>query len=700
MKQKCHELQYDPSDQIIQNTLLHFAAQEKKYKLIDALIEEVRTPNPLNMRFETPLFNAIKAKDPEMVALLLSKGAQVNHQNFQGQTPLLYALTLREGITLEAIDKILDLLLLHNAKIYLPLECLIIIEEACHQNTSFDLEFEQKETFDELSYLKQLRSLEIEEAKVRGEKQLARSLFIKQTIEDLRNFASGFNERHREEIEKLFKNLKPSDEEIVSHFLNNHTIKAYNELLDGYLRAIEQDNCPCCTPIFSLATYHYSCILNLYVKVNYQAFDDGRISFSQQPFFGDILKIQESMTSALQKWIKNNLAKLNVFIGNFLDNYVSYFTDPNRLRITKEGESLRLLFCKEDIPRARFRFAREVKSQIYECLEEYQEIFSEKFVNIQNARQKVFVNYLFNRESRDLANNIVSKLWYCVHCHPGRNSPLIAVNIFLIKESILPQYEKLLKTILASLIFVNRGGETHLVFSRTKQEAFREFEQHFYSEVARPGTKLKDLEAESPGFAFNHSSEDHEMSSLDAARAEDEKADSESNNQLLNQFEMVQLRDRQKIKVLSKERKACGAMEREEEAKKASEILLKQERSTAQLRKRMQMRQSVLEYLVINKERKNLLLSFFSRVRQPNLTQEDVIGLFGLGQKLAKIPPFMLEETSKGFKLSFENEIINIFHRQHGNPLSVELFNNIRKAFESIGITAKDLEGENIAIRI
>ena len=68
---------------------LHLAIKLKNYRIAEILLRAGANPN-LEDRFgETPIFNAVREDEPDLIELLLVYGADINHKNREGQTSLI-----------------------------------------------------------------------------------------------------------------------------------------------------------------------------------------------------------------------------------------------------------------------------------------------------------------------------------------------------------------------------------------------------------------------------------------------------------------------------------------------------------------------------------------------------------------------------------------------------------------------------------
>lgn len=74
-----------------------------------------------------------------------------------------------------------------------------------------------------------------------------------------------------------------------------------------------------------------------------------------------------------------------------------------------------------------------------------------------------------------------------------------------------------------------------------------------------------------------------------------------------------------------------------------------------------------------------------------NLHTQKLIALFG--SQHPNIPPFAIQDVSKGYKITFDNQVLASFHHQHGagkkevKPIHESVFNAIREKFSEYGIT-------------
>lgn len=75
------------------SSALIWAAQNNKIALANRLLREYRAnPNTTNNRSRKPVFHAIQFGSEEMIRILLGSATDINWQDDQKQTPLLYAL--------------------------------------------------------------------------------------------------------------------------------------------------------------------------------------------------------------------------------------------------------------------------------------------------------------------------------------------------------------------------------------------------------------------------------------------------------------------------------------------------------------------------------------------------------------------------------------------------------------------------------
>jgi|GEM_PF-390432 len=96
-----------------EENLLHKAARNHHYEMVDMLLRLGIDANATNIHHETPLHQAVRYKSSESVELLLMNGANVNATNKKKQTPLHLAVSTGK------ID-IIDTLLTKGAKINFP----------------------------------------------------------------------------------------------------------------------------------------------------------------------------------------------------------------------------------------------------------------------------------------------------------------------------------------------------------------------------------------------------------------------------------------------------------------------------------------------------------------------------------------------------------------------------------------------------
>lgn len=109
-------------------TLLHWAVYEGQSQIVQWLLSEKKIqPQPVDYYKQTPLYTAIRFGTPEMVELLLRNGANPNHVDKYGFTPLICAVLSAENRLPQAgpennetrILKILKCLIAYEAKVEL-----------------------------------------------------------------------------------------------------------------------------------------------------------------------------------------------------------------------------------------------------------------------------------------------------------------------------------------------------------------------------------------------------------------------------------------------------------------------------------------------------------------------------------------------------------------------------------------------------
>lgn len=106
-------------------TLLHWAVYERQLKIVEFLLNQ-RDINVHSQDFyeQTPLYSAIRYSTGEIINLLLEKGADPNHVDKHGFTPLIWAILSagfkepgRDQIDEERATDIIKILITHDAKV-------------------------------------------------------------------------------------------------------------------------------------------------------------------------------------------------------------------------------------------------------------------------------------------------------------------------------------------------------------------------------------------------------------------------------------------------------------------------------------------------------------------------------------------------------------------------------------------------------
>lgn len=98
------------------NTCLHLAAYLGNQEMLDKLFQSNITSESVNIQGETPLFSAVYGVNLSSVEFLLSKGAKVNHQNFNGTTALITAVILAD-LKVPMILPVVNMLLNYGADV-------------------------------------------------------------------------------------------------------------------------------------------------------------------------------------------------------------------------------------------------------------------------------------------------------------------------------------------------------------------------------------------------------------------------------------------------------------------------------------------------------------------------------------------------------------------------------------------------------
>ena len=83
--------------------LVHIAASSNSFHAIEALLDCGAQIDTINSMVETALYRAIDANRNDMIAFLRGKGADFNHQDSYGITPLIYAIQKEDAQTVEQL---------------------------------------------------------------------------------------------------------------------------------------------------------------------------------------------------------------------------------------------------------------------------------------------------------------------------------------------------------------------------------------------------------------------------------------------------------------------------------------------------------------------------------------------------------------------------------------------------------------------